>query len=448
MENNDFRLRIDPSVLPGSPGQTGEHFTARPEYRLRNAAMRLLVTAALALLCTGLLWLALSHLLGIQFLPHRLQVAELMLLSNVAPILLITQLNWISARRGIAKLGQVGKMTQSELANVLVRRQAMSLEVKESKPYIDVLHEQIRGSVAESEREVTAVIEQITHLQTKANRQRIRIAESIESGNELTDHTRTRMENNKQIIAAIEMQLQEQTIELKKNFQRIHGLAGEVYALTPLIKVITSIAQQTNLLALNAEIEAARAGNSGRGFAVVAFEVRKLAVLSTKAGADIAAKINSTCDKVYREMAEAQASLDQHESTAVMSHLVTDLTEMQREFCKNSELLLEVITEVDANYTESVNHASQALGHIQYQDVMRQRMEQVESALVQLRDHMLRLSEKMDSPSWDGQFDHTFSAMLADHLNKYHMASQAVTHLAVAGGAADTGDGRPAIELF
>jgi methyl-accepting chemotaxis protein len=36
------------------------------------------------------------------------------------------------------------------------------------------------------------------------------------------------------------------------------------------------------------------------GFAVVAFEVRKLAVLSTKAAADISVRINATCKKVER----------------------------------------------------------------------------------------------------------------------------------------------------
>jgi len=121
----------------------------------------------------------------------------------------------------------------------------------------------------------------------------------------LTTNTEIRVQNNKEIIGAIEMQLNMQTEEFRNNFERIKGLAGEVGALTPLIKVITSIAQQTNLLALNAEIEAARAGSSGKGFSVVAFEVRKLAVRSTQAAADIAAKINATCKRVEEEMADA-----------------------------------------------------------------------------------------------------------------------------------------------
>jgi len=218
--------------------------------------------------------------------------------------------------------------------------------------------------------------------------------------------------------------------------------------LTPLIKVITTIAQQTSLLALNAEIEAAHAGSAGRGFAVVALEVRKLAVLSTQAAADIAAKINATCKRVDEEMSSAQASLEQHEASSAMSHLATDLGEMQLEFCKNSQLLLEVITEVDANYAESVTRLAEALGHIQFQDVMRQRMEHVQGALVEMRDHLLQLAERPDRPGWDGLFDTTFKTLLESHLNSYKMASQTVTHLAVAGGSSESDHSRPAIELF
>ena len=397
--------------------------------RLSQARNRLLGQSALGLICNLLLWFSLSFTLGPALAPHRLQVAVLFFLLILIPGMILMQMNWMHARRGIHELGIVGTLSKSQLANVFKRRGAMRDELKDSKPYIEVM------------REIGLLIAQ-------SNEQRANIARSIQSGKDLSESTNLRVESNRQIIAAIEMQLQEQTSEFKSNFERIENLANEVRALTPLIKIITSIAQQTSLLALNAEIEAARAGNAGRGFAVVAFEVRKLSVLTTKAAADIAEKINATCKKVDGEMAEAQASLEQHESDEAMSRLIMDLGEMQKDFSKNGNLLLEVITEVDANFEQSVNRLSQALGHIQFQDVMRQRMEHVQEALGEMRDHLLHLSGKLASFTWEGELEQTFKQILAAHLNRYRMASQTRTHHAVAGGQSNTDHSRPAIELF
>ena len=335
-----------------------------------------------------------------------------------------------------------------ELSRIVETHKAIATDIEDSKPYIDVMHEQLGDSLSESEREVVGVIEQIDALIMRTGKQREHIARSVNSAGELTKNTQTRIESNREIIGAIEIQLEAQSEGLNNSFERIQGLARDVGALTPLIKVITSIAQQTSLLALNAEIEAARAGSSGRGFAVVAYEVRKLAVLSNQAAADIAAKINATCNRVDNEMADARASLEQQAASSAMSHLITDLGEMQSEFCKNSQLLLDVITEVDASYAESASRLSEALGHIQFQDVMRQRMEHVQAALVEMRDHLLRLAERPDRPGCDGLFDTTFKTLLESHLNSYKMASQTITHFAVVGGNSDGDHSRPAIELF
>lgn len=416
--------------------------------RLCKARVRLLLQTVLALACTLLLYSSESYLLGPIFIPYRSRFAGLFLAFLVIPLLIVERVNWIKARAGIAELGIVGTWSKTELANIAALRGAMKDELIDSKPYINVMHDQIGDSLAESERQVVEVIEQIGLLNDKAVKQREHIAESIKSGKELSENTHLRVENNKQIIAAIDMQLEAQTDEFRNNFERIQGLSREVCALTPLIKVITSIAQQTNLLALNAEIEAARAGSAGRGFAVVAFEVRKLAVLSTQAASDISAKITATCKKVDEEMDEARESLEEHEASSAMSQLVADLGEMQTEFASNSQLLLDVITEVDANYEESVERLTQALGHIQFQDVMRQRLEHVQEGLAEMRDHLQHLSAELANSSWRGEFDRHFKVMLEAHKSRYRMRSQTVTHLAVAGGAVRDDEGRPAIELF
>ncbi len=383
------------------PGQI-QGLKERDNRHLRNVRWRLLLTFFLYVLSQAVFWLILPHVLGPDLAPFRARIAALEIECTLLPTLFSLAGAWWHALLIASDFGDIGKMSPCERLTLLAGRKAMMRELSDSKPYIDIMHDQIGDSLAESEREVVAAIEQIGRLIAQSDEQREHIAHSVKSGTDLTESTHVRVEQNKEVIAAIEMQLNEQNREMRVNLTRIRTLSGDVCALTPLIKVITSIATQTNLLALNAEIEAARAGSAGRSFSVVAMEVRKLAALSSKAAAEISEKIGSTCKKVESEMTEAQAALTRIEANNSMSHLVEDLSAMQQEFSKNGELLLQVISEVEANYAESVNRLSEALGHIQFQDVMRQRMGHVQEALAEMREHVLSFSEKATAP-WLGR---------------------------------------------
>jgi hypothetical protein len=132
----------------------------------------------------------------------------------------------------------------------------------------------------------------------------------------------------------------------------------------------------------------------------------------------------------------------------VMTHLVSDLETMQTEFAHSGELLLEVISGVDQNYSDTATRLSEILGHIQFQDVMRQRMEHVQSSLEEMRDHLLRLDQLADSPGWDGRSDESFKSILASQVKRHTMVSQTRTHMAVAGGDLGQDHSRPSIELF
>jgi methyl-accepting chemotaxis protein len=437
--------RQQSALIADSP----EEIAADRQRRYRRIRKRILIETGVRHFFYLLLWLFLSFALGPALAPFRLHFALLIVVFVWLPGLFYKRKNLVEAQRSVKDMWAFGQLKFSEISNMLTARRTVDSEIRESEAYIEVMHQHIGDSVLDSERAITEVIAQIGILNEKSNQQREHIRASIQSGKDLAENTRQRVDNNTMIINAIEMHLEQQTSELRSNFERIKSLAEEVGSMTPMIKVITSIAQQTSLLALNAEIEAARAGSAGRGFAVVAYEVRKLAVLSTQAAADIASKINATCTRVFREMEEAKESLELHEQTDVLGHLIADLAGMQQDFNKNSTLLLDVITEVDINYQENINRLSQALGHMQFQDVMRQRMEHVQEALMEMRDHLLHLSAKMDDSNWDGALDHTFKKILTGHFDKYRMASQAVTHRAVAGGGSGSDDhSRPSIELF
>jgi methyl-accepting chemotaxis protein len=325
---------------------------------------------------------------------------------------------------------------------------AIRKDIEDARPCIEVLRQQIGGSVEDSERAVVEVIEQLGHLNEKSARQRERIALSMQSGKDLTQSTQERAESNRQSIRHIQEQFGVQLEDIRANLERSQKLGAEVIGLTPLVNIITSIAQQTQLLALNAEIEAARAGSAGRSFAVVANEVRKLSLQSTKAATEIAEKIHKTSDNVTQGMQQAKASMQRYDSSREIAPLMSELAEMQASFTQNSGLLLEVISEVDANYAESVDRLSKALGSIQFHDVMKQRLEHVQVSLADIRDHMEQLGEGADDPEWDGLFTTTFKEILAAQVDGHRMASQTATHMGVVGAAGSIDNSRPDIELF
>jgi methyl-accepting chemotaxis protein len=416
--------------------------------RLHRIRLWIFGSAACDLVFAWLFWNSLNNVLGPSMAGHQPAIVELLLLFIAAPMAVSAVMHWIGVGQGFNDLSAIGGIMRSELDLVLRRRRSIGEEFRDSEPYIKVMHDQIGDSLSESERQVVEAISQIGILNEKAVEQRRRIAESIESGKNLTESTEQRVASNKEVIGSIASQMQEQGAEIGNSFERIQSMATEVSALKPLIQVITSIAQQTSLLALNAEIEAARAGVAGRGFAVVAGEVRKLSVATTRAAADISTKINSTTNRVEKELLDAEDALELSKSHNQMDRLINGLSEMQAEFTHNGHLLLEVIGELDANYEESVKRLSQALGHIQFQDVMRQRMEHVQCSLNDMRDHLRELGEKPFDPKWNGQLDATFRSILDSHMARYKMESQAKTHLASTGEAVAANSGRPDIELF
>ncbi len=421
---------------------------ARSSHRLRRIRKRLLAETALGILFPVILWLAMGWNFGPSFVPLRDRVAGLILCILILPVLIIEWRNWTEARSAVAEMNTFAHLEFNQVAHLFQCGAVIEGDMRDSSLYIDVLHDQIGDSLTESEREVVALIEQIHKMMEGTNAQKEKIAHTVQSSRELSGSIHRRFESNHEMIGAIEAHLQEQNNTMLANLERIRKLAGEVCSLTPLIKVITSIAQQTNLLALNAEIEAARAGEAGRGFGVVALEVRKLAERSTQAAADISSKISHACGDVDQELKGAEESLAQHMKKSAMGHLIEGLLTMQTEFSHNGEQLLDVISGVEASYERAVSGFTSALGHIQFQDVMRQRMSHVQEALTEMRDHLQMLANFFGDSTWDGRLDPTFQSILAAHLDHYKMASQTATHLAVSGGEATEDHSRPSIELF
>jgi methyl-accepting chemotaxis protein len=340
------------------------------------------------------------------------------------------------------------KAKNCRLENKRNKQKIVAEDIAEASPYLNLMRQQLDGALQGTETGVIAIINCLNQLHALSSQQVDRITDSMHSGMMLTEIIREQTYHNREVVTVLNGHVAEQMNDLNLNLQRVQMLANQVVELSPLVGVITKIANQTNLLALNAAIEAARAGDSGRGFAVVADEVRKLSTQTAEAAANIAQKIRMATQGAEAELKAANEALTSHETSSDLKKIIGDLSTVESRFNKGSSMLLDVIIAVDAGNKESITRLSEALGYLQFQDVLRQRVEHVQAAITGLDEHLSGLAGHLEDSAWDGHLDASLKQRMAGHLDSYVMNSQRDVHRAVTGHASSAGGERPQIELF
>ena len=321
-------------------------------------------------------------------------------------------------------------------------------ELRHVAPYLEVLAQQLDGSVSDTEEGVMNVIKIVDSVYQVSGQQLERIQASEANGAELSEVVREKIQVDQQLGAILEMFVQDQQRDIETNLGRLKRLQ-EVKALTPLVDVISNVARQTNFLAINAAIEAARAGESGRGFAVVAAEIRVLSNRTAEVAVDIARRISSATDGIDQELESVESHTDRHSSAGNMRKVLDDINAMQARFAEGSASLLEIVEGVRSGHMEIVHKLSEALGQIQFHDVIRQRIEQVQGAMHELNSHLQSVADQMHDKPWDREGMVSLTQQLEQQVSRYVMASQHLAHKTATGGEAQvSNDGLPKIELF
>jgi methyl-accepting chemotaxis protein len=326
-------------------------------------------------------------------------------------------------------------------------RETVVEEVREVTPFLDLMRKQLDGAIKETEQGVLALITSINSIHEVSGQQLDRIQSSKESGAELSLALKEKVMIDKELSHILEMVVSKQQQDAEANLGRIKRLQ-EVKSLGPLVDVISGVARQTNLLSVNAAIEAAHAGQSGRGFSVLAAEIRQMSLQTAEAAVSIAKQIKAATEGIDEELKGATKADEPQSATGNMHKVMSDIDEMQHRSSDASQRLLEIIDGVKQGHQDIVVRLSEALGQIQFQDVIRQRVEHVQGALEELNGHLQCLADQLAGLPWDPAVMVPLRQRLDDQVQSYVMQSQRSTHQDVTGQQSTEASERPNIELF
>ncbi len=161
--------------------------------------------------------------------------------------------------------------------------------------------------------------------------------------------------------------------------QAVEGIAGQVQQLTTAIRTIRELADKNYLLSINASVEAARAGKDGSGFAVVAKEVRDQASVSK----DVADEIEDGVTGIEREIQTHfhQTPAEFAEERRVTMKVVDRVAEMLSIYETMNAEQSAALALLEVKSAALNQLLLEAIGVIQFQDVVRQRLEAVEPLL-------------------------------------------------------------------
>ncbi len=312
-----------------------------------------------------------------------------------------------------------------------------------------LLNEQLHSITVETERSAYEIMERLQAIDGVINELMSTVTSSAQEADVMIQSGEKSVSSNVDLIENLNHYIQDRFTEFDADRESISIVVQQAKSLSSLVELIKNISSQTNLLALNAAIEAARAGEVGRGFAVVADEVRKLSGETDLAVSKIQEGIGDVAKSIedqFRNKLENSNIQQQKEVLENFSHHLDSMGSNYHKLMKRDEEML-------AHLSNTSNTLSSmfmdVMAGIQFQDITRQQIEQVQNALSRLDTHAMEMVEMMRSK------DFSKAASIREHIDQiyegYVMKKQRDVHSSTLDGdvqTSSTSDSPQKIELF
>ncbi len=363
---------------------------------------------------------------------NALPLSEPVLFATFVAVLVVAVLGlqslWSVLRRGDLVSGAAGLLNyfSNQLKQYLHAIQRVESSLDERQPLYGILTGHLQRANMQTEASATELMEHLDGMHGEVRSFASVMGDYTDSTDRLAEESNRKAEANRAAVDNLARVIEQQNQQMTENRERVLRVMERATALEDSLELIKNVSAQTNLLALNASIEAARAGEHGRGFAVVADEVRSLSQQSEEAATAISGGIGQMVDTIERQF---QTELDEQSSNKereVLDRVAQQLSEIGNGY---NELLgqhNQLVGEMRGLSDRFNDKVVEALSSVQFQDIVRQQLEQVITGLEKLAKSDRAVVRVLDEPELERVDDLRID--LDDYESSYVMDAQRDTH--------------------
>jgi methyl-accepting chemotaxis protein len=331
--------------------------------------------------------------------------------------------------------------------NLSGEKDFVDIQINKLRDIYNLFIEEIKLTIDFTEKKTMELVGKLQNLYEESRKQTELIQNSVGSSKELVSVIERQTKHNMEMLEWITQRIDMYKEDLKDNLQRMEGLMMEVKNLTPLIAKIKAIAEQTNILAINAAIEAARAGEHGRSFTVIADEIRKLANLTGDISKEVTQGLTHLLDTITLEFNRVKGLIEDISYLHKLEEIESSIKEMESLFSHVASVMTEIIAQVDKQNVAVVELVTDLMGRVQFQDVVRQKLEKVIEQIKAISKYNTALLKWLANPETEEK-PKGVEELLETFYKSYVMESQRDVHERTVNKVSVGREEAPKIELF